>query len=229
MLKDKVIRNIFILLLFITIIYEGKSMTCNLKKPYDTEHTTKIPTFSRDRKNLIFEKGDKIEIFAFPKIRPLKGKWKLCHNMVNKPCLTGECVVEMDQSVKIVIPTDKLQPGFYDIYFTVYATDKIKESGKTTFGYRINDLKITDSMPKDFEKFWDKAKEKLEKISLNPKVTFVKEMSDKEISEYNIKNGSIPEKYDPEGCKYKKVKLYKVEFDSLAQDGKKRLYLRRAS
>ena len=67
----------------------GKSLyalTWNVERPYsDDSREISMPSFSRERENLIFEKGDKIEIYFFPKKRPYRVEWKISYNMIEVP------------------------------------------------------------------------------------------------------------------------------------------------
>ena len=194
---------------------EVNSMTCNISRPYSGENVTnKMPSFSRVRNDMIFRKGDAIEIFAFPAGRPISCTWSLSLNMVSKPLLSGDAETCMDQSVRILVPSEKLVPGFYTLKIHVNLSESKFLDGAAGFGYEIEGIKFTESNPADFESFWSKAKDSLSKIPLNKEEMFIREMNDKEISEYNIKEASIPEKYDPQGVKAETVKLYKVKFDS---------------
>jgi cephalosporin-C deacetylase len=200
---------------------ETRAMTCNVYRPYCDESTVTIPAYSRLRTDMIFRQGDAIELFAFPRKRPVRGTWALSLSQINAPFLTGEIEPCMDQSVRISIPADKLGPGFYDVRFTVYSTATNRETGIAGFGYRIEDIPLMDTCPPDFDAFWQRAKEKVEGVPLNARETFVREMTDKEISDYNVSQASIPEDLDPRHPAGDGVKVYKVQFDSW---GSKRMY-----
>lgn len=196
---------------------EGNTMTCNIARPYDPakiELTFKIPTFSRVRADLIFQKGDRLEICAFPPQRPVRCEWRLSLNQIEKPFLTGTGEVGLDQSVIMTVPADKLRPGFYDLRFTVWATATSKTEGCTTFGYCIDKLPLTDSRPADFDAFWRQARAKVDATPLNAAETPVREFTDAEVSAYNVASASIPEDYDPDGKRSAKVRLFKVQFDA---------------
>ena len=214
---------VYVVMASSAMLWEGSSpaMMCNVKRPYAKERRELVPTFSRVRAGMLFKKGDVIEIFAFPRSRPIRGSWKLTRNMVAKPFAEGEGEVCMDQTVRMVIPPEKLTPGFYDVHFTIHSTAKHSETGRATFGWRIEDMPITASRPKDFEAFWRKAKKQVYEVPLNAAEQFVREMTSEEVSRYNIENASIPEEYDPKGRRAEKVRLYKVQFDST---GGRRMY-----
>ena len=198
------------------------AMMCNCHRAYDPTMRQPrgrqlgwFPVFSRVREDLLFVKGDRIEISAFAYHRTIKGTWNLCLNNVKEPFLRDQaCEVRPDHSLRMVVPEEKLTPGFYDIYFTVHATSAPKYTGRVTFGYCIDEMPVVDSCPKDLAKFWKKAVKGLNKVPLNATRTFVREMTNEEIDAYNLAEASIPDRYDPKGVKHDKVKVYKLQFDS---------------
>jgi hypothetical protein len=65
-------------------------MTCNVARPYSADlKKAAFKVFSRVRADMIFQKGDRIEISAFPENRPLICTWQLSRNLVAKPFLQG--------------------------------------------------------------------------------------------------------------------------------------------
>ena len=213
---------------------ETNAMMCNVHAPYNSAMRRArgrqlgwFPVFSRVREDLLFQQGDKIEIFAFTFNRPIKGTWKLCRNGVAEPFLSDiPCEIRPDHSLRLVVPADKLTPGFYDLYFTAYATSTSHQTGRVTFGYRVNEMPIVDSCPKDLAKFWQKAVKQLDRVPPKVTRTFVRDMTNKEIDAYNLAEASIPDRYDPEGVKHDKVKVYKIQFDSPYDNaqGRRRYY-----
>lgn len=188
-------------------------MTGSVARPYNKE-VSRMPVFSGVRQDLLFRKGDVIEIFAFPKSRPVNCIWSVSHNMVEFPLMRGKGELAFDHSVRMVIPSGKLAPGFYDLKFSIDITAGQYENGQTTFGYGVDEIKITDSMPADFTEFWQNAKAELDEIPLNTKTTFVRKMTDEEVTRYNLEHANHPGDYDPEGKKCKKIEVYKMHFDS---------------
>ena len=173
-------------------------MTCNIRRNYMVEHTLRLPVFSRIRPDLIFNKGDNIEIFVFPKLRPTRCSWELRRELFSAAFLKGAGEPCMDQSVRINIPSEKLIPGFYEVRVTIHATANVKEEEYTVFGYCVDEMPLIDSRPADFEEFWTRAKTMAAKVPLNSAETLIREMTDVEISAYNIENASIPEDIYPE-------------------------------
>lgn len=195
----------------------GKSLyalTWNVARPYsDDSREISMPSFSRERENLIFEKGDKIEIYFFPKKRPYRVEWKISYNMIEVPFMEGRGETCIDRSVKVTLNGEKLSPGFYDLRVKVYMSESQWEDGLSTFGYRIDEIGFTDSFPSDFDDFWKKAKTRLYAEPLDPHEKFICEMDDNEISAYNPEKASRPEDYDPEGKVYSRIRVYKINFN----------------
>jgi len=210
------------------------AMMCNCHRAYDPAMRRPrgrqlgwFPLFSRVREDMLFLKGDSIEIFAFPYERPIQGTWKLSRNGVKEPFLRDmPCEVRPDHSLRMVVPEEKLTPGFYDLYFTAHATSAADCTGRATFGYRVEEMPIVDSCPKDLAEFWKKAVKRLDKVPLNASRTLIRDMTNEEIDAYNITEASIPERFDPEGVKCDKVKVYKIQFDSAYDnaEGRRRYY-----
>ena len=210
------------------------AMMCNCHRAYDPAMRKPrgrqlgwFPVFSRVREDLLFRKGDRIEIFAFTYHRPITATWKLCRNSLKEPFLRDvPCEVRPDHSLRMVVPEEELTPGFYDLYFTVHRTSAEQYTGRATFGYRVDEMPIVDSCPKDLAKFWKRAVEGLGRVPLNAKRSFVREMTNEEIDAYNLTEASIPDRFDPEGVKHDKVKVYKIQFDSPYDnaEGRRRYY-----
>jgi cephalosporin-C deacetylase len=192
-------------------------MTGNIYRAYK-DATRKsaigIPAFSRLRENLIFQNGDKIEIFAFPDKRPVSATWELSKNAIEESFLKGHSDVCYDQSIKTLLSSEKLKPGFYDLHFNIKFTDDDFQEAITTFGYRIEEISITDSRPSDFDSFWENAKSELEKIPFNASEEYVGEFTDEEIEKHNTEYASLPENYNFLTKQMKKTKLHKIKFDS---------------
>ncbi len=212
----------------------GNAMMCNCNRAYDSAMRRArgwqlgwYPLFSRVREDLMFQKGDKIEIFAFIFNRPIAGSWKICRNGVKEPFMKDMPIeIGPDHSLRMVVPDDKLTPGFYDIYFTATATGKSNFTGRATFGYCADEIPAVDTCPKDLAEFWKKAVKKLDKVPPKAERAAVREMSAEEIDAYNITEASIPERYDPKGVKHDKIKVFKIQFDAPydSADGRRRYH-----
>ncbi|HNS32783.1 MAG TPA: hypothetical protein PKN36_07405, partial [bacterium] len=194
------------------------ALTWNVARPYSKDsREVNLPSFSRVRHDLIFRKGDIIEIFFYPRKRPFKVEWQLSYNMVKKSFKEGTGETCLDRSVRIVVPSEGLSPGFFDLHVRVYITDAEWEEGFSTFGYRIDEMSLTQTTPPDFQEFWKDAVSELEKEPLNPEIEFICEMNDSEISSYNVNKASRPEDYDPEGKKFDRISVYKINFNAAGQ------------
>ena len=211
---NKICRAFYLLGIF--LFCRGLSaLTWNVARPYsrdDREIT--MPSFSRLRDNLVFMEGDKIEIFFFPRKRPARVEWKLSCSMVKASFMEGIGETCLDRSVRVVVPAGELSPGFYDLRVRAYISDEIWEEGSSTFGYRVEEMGITESMQPDFKKFWEDSMSILNEEKLDPKEEFICEMDDEEISLHNIQKASKPEDYDPEGKKAGRIKVHKINFNA---------------
>jgi len=190
------------------------AMTCNIARAYNRESTLTMPIISRQQADLIFNREKTVELFAFPRYRPATCQWSLSRNGLYTPLRRGTGEVQSDQSVKISIPTAKLEPGFYDLDVHIGDTLTESEDGRATFGWRIADMPIAKTRPADFDDFWRKAVQRADATPLNADETFVCSMTDAEISKYNETKASIPADMYPEGKRADKVSVYKIRFDA---------------
>ncbi len=193
---------------------ESLSMTCNIARPYNPQLGGAAPVFSRVRENLLFERGDRIEFFLFGPLRPLRATWALKRNGVVLPFATGDAEPRQDQSVRVEIPERELAPGFYDVAVSIWATETNRADKTVSFGYRVDKIPLAVSRPGDFDAFWEKGKAKQAALPLNVAETFVRELDDAAISDYNVTSASIPEHVDPAGERCRAIRLFKVQFDA---------------
>lgn len=199
-------------------------MMCNVKGAYRAETTIGIPAFSRVRADMLFKQGDVIEIFAFPKNRPLSVSWSLARNMVATPFAEGAGEVCLDHTVRVVVPADRLIPGFHDLHLSIDTGGEKPETGRTTFGYCIDSMPAPASCPPDLGSFWKEALRELDGIELDAGETFVREMSAEEVTAYNTEHASMPGNYAPDTRRDGAVRVYKVQFNSAGSDGPRRYY-----
>ncbi len=198
-------------------------MLVNLHRPYE-------PTFSASKDNMtfynkvnddfIFGKDDEIEIYVAPTRKTMKLNWKLTRNMVDAPLKEGYAKALPGYVFAIKIDTKNLESGFYDIYceaeFGTGATALSPCSSKAycTFGYDIDNMPMFIRKPDDFEAFWEKSKEKIKGVELEPQFGEVYTFKDRQINDYNVSEASFPCSYDEEGILYDEVIAYKVSFKS---------------
>jgi len=190
------------------------AMTCNIARAYRRESTVTMPIISRQRADLLFSREKTIQLFAFPRYRPVGCTWSLSRNGVILPLRTGTGAPELDQSLKVSIPTAGLAPGFYDL--TVHVSNALHEAeeGKATFGWRITDMPIARTRPADFADFWRTAVQRVDATPLHADETLICTMADSEISQYNEAKASIPADMYPEGKRAGEVTVYKIHFDA---------------
>ncbi len=156
-------------------------------------------------------------------------KWSLHRNMVNTPFMTGVLPDQPGALFYLDIPTDKLIPGFYDLRVeldTGVPANKEKDRllkrpavGVSTFGWKIEEMKLAENRPADFKAFWDKAKDELKSVDLAPKDETEKKVYDKKgIAEYNTSSACLPPDYDPTGHKFETVESWKISFAGPEKD-----------
>jgi cephalosporin-C deacetylase-like acetyl esterase len=198
------------------VIERIPGMEVNLNMAYGPDRSPprskEMVFYSPMSSEFIFDKGDSVEIICQPIKRGISLDWKISHNRVEEPFLTGNVKPRFDNSFSIVLPTPELHPGFYDLRVTVHYTEDLKDEAITTFGWKPMEMKLAVVKPDDFDAFWAKAKASMEEIDLDLKVEKWKTFKGEEIDKYNVEEACLPESYDPEGEKYSEVEVYKVNF-----------------
>jgi len=204
----------------------GFSMNVNLAWPWgdgcSPPQTPYLAFYSHQSAGMLFSNEKDIEITCQAGLRSVGMKWSLHRNMLKKSFLAGEADALMANKFRIIIPTKSLIPGFYDLRVTLDTGIKNKKrkqlikrpvTGVCTFGWKVEKMAVRDSRPKDFKKFWSKAKKEIDAVPLKAKnETPMKTFKGKEIDEYNVKHACLPPDYDPKGHKYEEVESCKVSF-----------------
>jgi cephalosporin-C deacetylase-like acetyl esterase len=165
--------------------------------------------------DFMFRENDKIIIHCQPISRAYKLDWELCHNLLNEPFASGSEKINPDHSFSIDLSDLPPSPGFYDLNVTVHHSIEQRTEGTTTFGWDVEKFKSFPITPADFKEFWEEEKAQLDCIDLNLICSKVKDMSLREIDEYNVNQAAIPECFDPEGVKYDNIEVYKVSFQGI--------------
>jgi cephalosporin-C deacetylase len=207
-------------------ITPAPAMTVNLNIPYNTATSgprSDFPVifYAPEQPNFLFDSGDHVDIWMQSTNRALKISWGLCRNMVDTPFMTGTVLPAMDESFKISIPTATLLPAFYNLRVKVEMTATKSMDVTSVFGWKVNDISWVNVVPKDFESYWRGEKAKVDATPLDLKCTFVRKMTNDEISAYNVAHAALPEDYDPEGEKYKEIEIYKVDWASANGPGQR--------
>jgi cephalosporin-C deacetylase-like acetyl esterase len=202
------------------------AMTVNLNIPYNTVTSgprSDFPVifYAPQQPDFLFDQGDHVDVWMQSTNRVLKIEWGLCRNMVDTPFMTGTVLPAMDESFKISIPTDKLLPAFYNIRVKAQLTATKSMDVTSVFGWKVNEIPWVNVVPDDFEKYWRAQKAKADAAPLDLKVTFVKKMTNDEISKYNVEHAALPEDYDPEGEKCKEIEIYSVNWASANGPGQR--------
>ncbi|WP_425236392.1 acetylxylan esterase [Ulvibacterium sp.] len=94
------------------------------------------------------------------------------------------------------------EPGFLRCTATVTVDGK-EYSSYTTVGFAPNNIKPTTTLPKDFEEFWNKGKEELAEIPINPILTLLPERCTDKVDVYHVELDNIKGKIYGILCKPK--------------------------
>lgn len=187
-----------------------------------------------ENEDFMFRHGGKsIEIRCQAAVRTGSGlSWTLHHNMVDKPFLKGDATACPGNLFKIVIPTDDLKPGFYDVHVRLEGlgydklalfydsqegkAQEVPTTGRCTFGWRPDKMPIVaekDWKPADFDSFWRDAMTEYRARPLDLRFEGEKRtFSRREIERYNLEYACLPPNFDPDGVKYDEVVSYKISF-----------------
>jgi len=193
-------------------------MNVNLRRSYGSDHSTprsKDVFFFSQKSDFLFEEASDAVVKCQSALRAYRLEWQLCHNCVEAPILSGECRLDTDNLFSIPVPVDPLAPGFYDLRVKVQHTAKTFTSGFCTFGWRPSAFSPVPVKPAGFESFWQHAAERLATIALGLTVEKCWTLNNAQIDSYNIASASLPENYDPDGCRHDQVEVYKVEFNGV--------------
>jgi len=100
-----------------------------------------------------------------------------------------------------------INAGFLRCHASVEVDGK-KYSSYATAGFSPDDIKPTTTLPGDFEAFWNKGKEELAKIPINPVLTLIPERCTDKADVYHVKLDNINGKIYGILCKPKKEGKY---------------------
>lgn len=90
-----------------------------------------------------------------------------------------------NSSVKLKVPGLRV-PGFQTVRAT-FTIDNRRYSSYTNIGYEPENIQPTQTMPDDFQVFWNKAKADAAKIPLEPLLTLQPELCTPELDVYHIR------------------------------------------
>lgn len=201
------------------------AMNLNVATPWsDTCSPPQTPylSFSSSQNdNLLFRGGEKIELRCQAGLRAVALRWTLHRNMIHKPFRKGEAEALPGDRFVVRLDTAGLHPGFYDLKVELdtgitnadknpLVTRPIR--GVCTFGWNADQMAVADTRPADFTKFWDEAKAKLAKITLDAREGPIETFGPKEINDYNVSSACLPPDYDPTGHRIERVESCKVDF-----------------
>jgi cephalosporin-C deacetylase len=206
------------------------AMISNMATPYGDKcsppQSPYLTFYSQQSAELLFTpaslaKGQRsLEFICVAGLRNVGLIWTLHRNMVITPFRTGTAEALSANRYRMLISTEGLPPGFYDLRVTlntgmesVDPKDKRPVTGVCGFGWRVQEIAFTDTRPKDFTAFWDKAKAEVAKIPLDARnETPLESYSREGINAYNLKSAGLPGDYDPTGHKVEEVESCKISF-----------------
>ena len=190
-------------------------MNLNLAMPWDDKCSTdpSLVFYSHQSDTMLFEKGQRIEIFCRGNRRSVQMAWSLHRNGIQKPFLSGMAEARLANVYRMVFETEGLRPGFCDLRVSMDSGMEKPTPGVCTFGWRVKHMAIRETRPADFRAFWAKAIAVYAAVPLDLKIEGdVKTYRGKEIDEYNVKSACLPPDYDPAGHKWEEVESYKISF-----------------
>ena len=205
------------------------AMNSNLATPYNDTcsgpQTPFLSFYSPQSADLLFSpemlpsRTAPIDLYCQAGLRCVSLSWTLHRNMIDKPFRAGEADGMTGNRFHVAVDPAGLPPGFYDLRVVLHTGMEPTPNaprpitGVCVFGWRVPEMAIRDSRPRDFKTFWDKAKAGLAKIPLDareetPMQTFRRD----QINQYNVSSAALPPDYDPSGHKVEEVESCKVSF-----------------
>ncbi len=194
-------------------------MTLNLARPYGSLYstprsTTVVFTFPGNSTAVFSKPEEAVVDVCSPSTRFLRGSWSLSPNLTQERILTGTCDQRVDTTMRVALPLEKLDPGFYDLQVKLVIDDGQEIEGATTIGWKVDKLPAAQKAPEGFSEFWKKVASDIRSLPLNLQVEKVQTLRGAEIDTYNRTHAGLPGNYDPKGSVVNEVEIYKVRFDS---------------
>jgi len=210
----KVLVGSLVALLLGAPVFPLQSMTMNMATKYSSKpsppHDERLVFWSPQNDVLLFENENTIEIRCRAGVRALGLKWSLSRNRFKKTFLNGTAEALPENGYVIRIPTQNLKPGFYDLRVELDSGDEKRIPGICVFGYQASKIPSTLNRPDDFKQFWEKGKQELSQIPLDPKTGEVTVFKGSEIDAYNLAHAGLPGDYDPQGHRTDEVESCKI-------------------
>ncbi|HEX4139861.1 MAG TPA: acetylxylan esterase [Candidatus Methylacidiphilales bacterium] len=193
-------------------------MTVNLASPYrpipSPPRSLEVQFVAPGQDDFLFAGPGAPRIVCIPGKRAIALEWSLARNCVETPFLRGTGAARFDNGFTIDVPAEGLEPGFFDLRVSLRLTDAETLEGRTTFGWRHEEMGVHPLRPEDFDEFWSRGLAKIDAVPPQPVVTLERTLQGKEIGLYNVQHAALPENYDPEGAKCDEVEVYRVRFAS---------------
>jgi len=164
--------------------------------------------------DFLFDGRRPLHIICQSLMRTVSLSWRLSRNLVEAPIQMGVAEPLLDGSFVIAPDTASLLPGFYDVRVTARYTDTLQEAGITTFGWKCDEEPLFPVVPGDFDAYWARAMDRVAATALTLNVSHSFTLTGPEIGRYNVEYAMLPEHYDPDGERFDKVEVYKIDFAS---------------
>lgn len=221
--------QIFVILLLLTLQSNLFAMNHNLdtawKDGCSRPLSKDIVFYSHQSENLLFDAVPEIVINCQATVRSVSLKWTLSRNMFQTPFAQGVAQAFAGNRFVVRIDTSKLIAGFYDLHVQLDSGMPEPYKAVCVFGYRVSEMAIAQTQPKDFVSFWDNAVASLKQIPLDAKLGQMETFDKQAIEQYNLEHACLPADYDPTGHVVETVESCKVNFAGPDEGGRVYGYL----
>lgn len=192
-------------------------MTVNVPSSYDGASPEKGSEVfvAPEARDFLFTETETIKILCVPPKPALRLEWSLHRNLFSKALRSGTVEPGYDRNFGIEIDTKDLSPGFYDLKVKVHYSERATNENSTSFGWKVDEMKVVTWRPEDFESFWQTAHRSLQEVSPQVDCQYYRTLSSSEVDSYNTKHASLPGRFYPAGERCDKVETYQVRYRSI--------------
>lgn len=218
-------RLCIVLLSALSLSSTGAAMEHNLAYPWGDRPSGPNNPFisfrSAQADDLLFSRGDRIDLVCQVNLRAVGLTWTLHRNLFAKPFRSGRAEAQLANRFAIAVDTAGLVPGFYDLRVVVDssaskddkdAANRRPAQGVCTFGWKVSEMAVSDTRPADFDAFWSKAKAEIAAVPLDAREQPMQAFGKAEIDAYNLTCACLPADFDPEGHRSERVLSGKIDF-----------------
>lgn len=205
------------LLLVILLPVLAGAMESNLARPWgdgcSRPHNSDLVFTSCQAPEMLFPAVEQLLVDCRVGKRVIGLTWTLARNRFRASFREGVGDPSPANTFRIVVDTDGLYPGFYDLRVAADTGLPKPVTGICTFGYRVDDIPLTTNRPADLAAFWDTAKAEIGAVPLDAREEDQWQTFDAAaIGRYNVENAALPADYDPTGHRAETVESVKVSF-----------------